>query len=209
MGYYEGICLEIEPKSAQTWLSRNAPAFPVDFRGLKKNILGNKWYYAGPSGPRCEHVFRELYENATYSDLQYLRLKVLELLILLRCIPREDTPDGYYNAGQIELVQHLRDHLVTDRENYSSLARLAEEHHISVSHLQKLFKQVYGVPIYRYLKEYRLEQAAVELVQSGKSITVIAQDAGYDNASKFTETFKKRYGTTPSHYRRKMSIKTE
>ena len=98
---------------------------------------------------------------------------------------------------------------MTDRENYSSLARLAEEHHISVSHLQKLFKQVYGVPIYRYLKEYRLEQAAVELVQSGKSITVIAQNAGYDNASKFTETFKKRYGTTPSNYRRKMSIKTE
>lgn len=209
LGYYEGICLEIEPKSAQTWLSRNAPAFPVDFRGLKENILGNKWYYAGPAGPRCEHVFRELYENATYSDLQYLRLEVLELLMLLRCIPREDTPDGYCNAGQIELVRHLRDHLVTDRENYSSLDRLAEEHHISVSHLQKLFKQVYGVPIYRYLKEYRLEQAAVELVQSGKSITVIAQDAGYDNASKFTETFKKRYGTTPSNYRRKMSIKTE
>ena len=82
-----------------------------------------------------------------------------------------------------------------------SLAQLAAEHEMSVSHLQKLFKQVYGVPVYRYIKEYRLEQAAVELVRSRKPITEIAQHAGYDNASKFSECFKKRYGKTPSRYR--------
>ena len=41
----------------------------------------------------------------------------------------------------------------------------------------------------------------MELVRSGKSVTEIAQNAGYDNASKFTEAFKKRYGATPSDYR--------
>ena len=82
-----------------------------------------------------------------------------------------------------------------------SLAQLAAEHAISVSHLQKLFKQTYGMPVYHYIKEYRLEQAAVELVRSTKSVTQIAQHAGYDNASKFSESFKKRYGKTPSHYR--------
>ena len=51
------------------------------------------------------------------------------------------------------------------------------------------------------IKEYRLEQAAVELVSSRKPITEIAQHAGYDNASKFSESFKKRYGKTPSRYR--------
>ena len=108
---------------------------------------------------------------------------------------------SYYSAEQTVLVHHLRDHLLTNREGYISLASLAAEHEISVSHLQKLFKQVYGVPIYRYIKEYRLEQAAVELVRSGKSVTEIAQQAGYDNASKFSESFKKRYGKTPSRYR--------
>lgn len=37
----------------------------------------------GTAGPRCEHVFRELYENAPYMDLRFLRLKVVELLMLL------------------------------------------------------------------------------------------------------------------------------
>lgn len=61
--------------------------------------------------------------------------------------------------------------------------------------------KVKDMPVYHYIKEYRLEQAAVELVRSRKPITEIAQHAGYDNASKFSESFKKRYGKTPSRYR--------
>ena len=35
----------------------------------------------------------------------------------------------------------------------ATLSRLAAEHEMSVSHLQKLFKQIYGVPVYHYIKE--------------------------------------------------------
>lgn len=201
LGCYEGLCLEVDPAAAQNWLEKNAPGFSVDFAVLKQNLLGNRWFMFGTAGPRCEHVFRELYENAPYMDLRFLRLKVVELLMLLSRIPQEEGTDLYCSTEQTELAHHLRDHLLTNREGYVSLAQLAEEHGISVSHLQKMFKQVYGVPVYHYIKEYRLEQAAVELVRSAKPITQIAQNAGYDNASKFSEAFRKRYGTTPSQYR--------
>lgn len=201
LGYYEGICLEINPEEAEEWIRKNAPAFSVDFHALKQNLLGSRWYMTGPAGPRCEHVFRELYESTSYTDQTFLRLKVLELLMLLACIPQEPAEDSYCSARQRELAHHLRDHLLTNREGYVSLAQLAAEHEMSVSHLQKLFKQTYGVPVYHYIKEYRLEQAAVELVQTTKLITQIAQSAGYDNASKFSECFRKRYGKTPSAYR--------
>lgn len=201
LGYYEGICLEVEPVDAGRWLERNAPAFSVNFKALKENLLGNKWYLSSPAGPRCEHVFRELYESMDYMKPCFSRLKVLELLMLLSDIPRMDREKMYCSVRQVELIRHLRDHLVMEREHYVSLAQLAAEHDISVSHMQKLFKQIYGVPVYRYIKEYRLEQAAVELVQTGKLVTQIAQENGYDNASKFSESFKKRYGMTPSQYR--------
>lgn len=201
LGYYEGICLEADPEAAGDWIAQNAPAFRVDFSSLRKNLLGSKWYMVGSSGSRCEHVFRELYESASYADRTFLQLKALELLMLLERIPQESEIGSYYSAEQTALVHHLRDHLLTNREGYVSLAQVAAEHEMSVSHLQKLFKQVYGVPVYRYIKEYRLEQAAVELVRSRKPITEIAQHAGYDNASKFSESFKKRYGKTPSRYR--------
>lgn len=201
LGYYEGLCLEIDPAAAGHWIRLNAPAFPIDFTALKQNLLGSKWYMVGPAGLRCEHVFRELYESASYAERGFLQLKVLELMLLLGRIPQERAADPYCSAEQTALAHHLRDHLLTNREGYVSLAQLAAEHAISVSHLQKLFKQTYGMPVYHYIKEYRLEQAAVELVRSRKPITEIAQHAGYDNASKFSESFKKRYGKTPSRYR--------
>ena len=201
LGYYEGLCMEVDPEAAGNWIMENAPGFSVDFTALKQNLLGTRWFMFGTAGPRCEHVFRELYENAPYMDLRFLQLKVIELLMLLGRIPQEEEADRYCSSEQTELVHHLRDHLLTNREGYVSLAQLAEEHGISVSHLQKLFKQVYGVPVYHYIKEYRLEQAAVELVRSEKPITQIAQNAGFDNASKFSEAFRKRYGATPSQYR--------
>lgn len=201
LGYYEGLCLEIDPAAAGHWIRLNAPAFPIDFTALKQNLLGSKWYMVGPAGPRCEHVFRELYEGASYAERGFLQLKVLELMLLLGRIPQERAADPYCSAEQTALAHHLQDHLLTNREGCVSLAQLAAEHAISVSHLQKLFKQTYGMPVYHYIKEYRLEQAAVELVRSRKPITEIAQHAGYDNASKFSESFKKRYGKTPSRYR--------
>ena len=129
----------------------------------------------GAAGPRCEHVFRELYESAAYLDRGFLQLKVMELLMLLGRIPRDNSSESYCSAKQAELIRHLRDHLLTDREGVCR-SQLAAEHNISVSHLQKLFKQVYGVPVYHYIKEYRLEQAAVELVRSDRNVTQIAQN---------------------------------
>ena len=201
LGYYEGICIHVHCAAAKAWMQQHTPDFTIDFEALKNRLLSGHWYFAGNAGPRCEHVFRELYENVSYFDREYLQLKTIELFMLLARIPHSSAERNYCSPKQLELIHHLRDHLLTDRENYVSLAQLAEEHDISVSHLQKLFRQVYGMPIYRYIKEYRLEQAAVELARSEKKITEIALDAGYDSASKFTESFRKRYGVTPTAYR--------
>lgn len=201
LGYYEGLCLKIDPQRVERWMTRHAPAFAVDISQLMKNLLREDWYMYGEAGRHCERVFRELYENISNFDTQYLQLKVVELLMLLTRILRREDSVRYCSSRQIEVIQQIRERVLADRDGYTSLSQLAAEHHMSVSHLQKLFKQIYGAPIYRYIKEYRLEQAAVALVQSPKSITEIALASGYDTASKFSECFKKRYGMTPTQYR--------
>ena len=65
-------------------------------------------------------------------DREYLQLKLLELLMLLRSMPRAERETEYCSAEQVRLVSHLRDHLLTERDSYVSLSRLAEEHHLSV-----------------------------------------------------------------------------
>ena len=53
---------------------------------------------------------------------------------------------------------------------------------------------------YRFLKLSE-NLLAVELVRSGKSVTEIAQQAGYDNASKFARAFRDVIGVSPNEYR--------
>lgn len=166
LGNYEGLCIDVDCAAAEGWMRRNVAPLACDFALLRQNLLGSGWYAAASAGPRCEHVFRELFENLPYFDRRTLTLKILELFSLLERIPRAELSREYCSAEQLRLAKHLRDHLLTDRNNYVSLARLAEEHQISVSHLQRLFRQIYGMPVYHYIREYRLEQAAVELLNS-------------------------------------------
>lgn len=42
LGCYEGLCLEVDPATAQNWLEKNAPGFSVDFAVLKPQESSGK-----------------------------------------------------------------------------------------------------------------------------------------------------------------------
>ena len=140
---------------------------------------------------------KEVYYKA--ADTAQIRMlhEIVEQVMEIACPER--TVD--FQASQESIIRHVHDELTANLSERVTIEALSRKYLMNATTLKRVFKQVYGVPIYRYIKEYRLEQAAVELVRSGKSVTEIAQQAGYDNASKFSESFKKRYGKTPSRYR--------
>lgn len=209
LGYYEGVGLYIDCDQATEWTKENMGIFAVDFNRIREYLLSSGWYFIRRAGSKCEHVFRELYESISCTDITYVRLKVTELFFLLRDMPLLPESNHYFPKSQVELVKHLRDHMISDRANYSSVEQLAREHRISVTQMQKVFRSIYGMPVYKYLREYRLEQAAVELQNTDRRITDIASDAGFSNPGKFSESFKNRYGVTPTEYRSSQKLKTE
>ena len=84
-----------------------------------------------------------------------------------------------------------------------TIADAATEVGISQSHFMKYFKNTMGTSFIDYLNEYRLTMASRLLQSSDSSILAISEEVGYDNLSYFNRTFKKRYGMTPSAYRKK------
>lgn len=201
-GHFEGFALSVEAAPADAWGKCSLGIFAPDFSAVLEQIRDFGAGTALYAGVRGEHVFRELYEAAEEEETVFLRLKLAELFLLLARSPIQPEEADYIPRGQEKLIRHLRDHIVSDELHYSSLQDLAEEHGISVSFLQKSFKQVYGMPVYQYLKTYRLEKAAAALLGSKRSVTQIASDAGYTNPAKFSEAFRRQYGVSPSEYRR-------
>lgn len=83
-----------------------------------------------------------------------------------------------------------------------TIADIAKETGLSQSHFMKYFKNTMGTSFIDYLNEYRLTMASRLLHSSDSSILDIASEVGFDNLSYFNRMFKKRFGTTPSNYRK-------
>lgn len=65
--------------------------------------------------------------------------------------------------------------------------------------LTRLFTQQTGMSFLAWRQQCRLH-SALELLATGRSVTLVAGDVGYDNASAFTAMFQRCLGTSPSRY---------
>ena len=72
----------------------------------------------------------------------------------------------------------------------------------SESHFMKLFRELTGMSFTAYLINYRLELAANQLTKTDLSIIEISGNCGFHNHSYFTRAFVKKYGVTPTAYRK-------
>ena len=87
--------------------------------------------------------------------------------------------------------------------NKISIADVAEEVHLSQSHFMKYFKNTMGTSFIDYLNEYRLTMASRLLLSSDATVLNISEEVGFDNLSYFNRSFKRRFGQTPSAYRKR------
>ena len=78
------------------WLAKNFPCLSINLNHLKDQLLKDHWYWVGPAGTRCEHVFRELFECVSYADKAYIQLKVAELFLLLPLVRSQERTEQYY-----------------------------------------------------------------------------------------------------------------
>ncbi len=88
--------------------------------------------------------------------------------------------------------------------NYSdriTLASLSSVVHMNKNYFCKFFKEKTGKTPFVYLNEYRINQAAAQLLMSDAPITEIALNTGFDNMSYFIRQFKHCKGCTPSAFR--------
>ncbi|MDY5775897.1 MAG: AraC family transcriptional regulator [Lachnospiraceae bacterium] len=83
-----------------------------------------------------------------------------------------------------------------------TIEQIADETGFSSSHFMKFFKQTMGISFTSYLNEYRLTMASRRLLTSDTPVITIASEIGIDNVSYFNRIFKRRFGVTPSVYRK-------
>ena len=80
---------------------------------------------------------------------------------------------------------------------------------MSVSKLNRIFRELYGTSLHAYVQEMRLEQAAEMLLKMNISVTEVALNSGYNNMSYFSKAFKERFGMTPKKFSERKVLKND
>lgn len=98
------------------------------------------------------------------------------------------------------LEEYLYEHLGDDL----SIPAICKHFHISKSKLYSISKKAFGIGISDYIREKRIDEGKEQLVKTSKSITLIAEELGFDDANYFIRVFRQREGISPNKFRKMM-----
>lgn len=75
---------------------------------------------------------------------------------------------------------------------------LADEIGVGEKTLKRAFKKCYGINLFGYQVQLRMERAKELLMQGDKSVKQVAKLVGYSGQSSFTRKFIRYFGSAPS-----------
>ncbi len=141
----------------------------------------------------------ELAAEAVRSDVQDFLLKPIrpkELVDTVRGLLEKHHPTAHTLATQLD--QFLKE----DMGNPTlQLSDICERFHISISYATQLFRKQMGSTFRRRLAFHRIELAKELLTTTDNPLYFIAQQCGFKNPARFTETFIRLEKIPPKQYR--------
>ncbi|MEM1178353.1 MAG: AraC family transcriptional regulator [Acidobacteriota bacterium] len=110
----------------------------------------------------------------------------------------KQTPFESNRRRMLRVQLFIEEHLHGDL----SLEKLAEVAHLSPYHFHRVFKATIGEGVAEYVRRVRLEAAAIALRATSHPVTDLALTAGYGSHEAFTRAFQRRFGVSPSVFRK-------
>ena len=204
LSHYHGITIGFLQGTAQGSLKREMPFLSADPELLGEKFCPENKEYLLRTNEQLNVVFSQLYHAPKNMRINYFRVKIAELLLLLSDVDTAAYSEHrqYFPASQTAKVKEIHSLIISRLDNTFTVEELSEISGMPSASLRKVFKAVYGAPVYQYMKAYKMK-AAAEMLISERSLNIadIAQQLGYDNASKFSAAFRDVMGVTPQNYR--------
>jgi AraC family transcriptional activator of pyochelin receptor len=100
-----------------------------------------------------------------------------------------------------ERIFYAREYLLKNIESPPSLKQLARVSGINEFKLKKGFKELFHQTVYEYLSDARLEIGKNDLLENRKTVSQIAFELGYSSVQHFSNSFKRKFGMSPSQVR--------
>lgn len=202
--HYHGVTIEIDFDKIEKNQNMIMKEMQLSPKILQDKFCNHKQCIVLHEKQEFEHLFSEIYCVPEQIKKSYYKIKVMEILLFLFALDttKEKIENRYFNKNLVAKVKEIHQYMLNHIDEKLTIACLADKHQISATNLKKYFKEIYGLSIYAYLKEKRIQKAAELLRETNHEIGKIAGMVGYDNASKFSNSFKSIMGINPSEYKK-------
>jgi AraC family transcriptional regulator len=150
--------------------------------------------------PRAQALTAMLRYSLLQGIAEPLEAESLALTLAQRALGPRTGHLAEGRLGQQKLVDRVKLVLSADLSRRWTLAEIAAETGGSPVYLTQMFREVEGVPLYRYQTRLRLARA-LDLMPDYDDLTALGLDLGFSSHSHFTAAFRQAYGRSPTEFR--------
>jgi AraC-like DNA-binding protein len=150
---------------------------------------------------RAQALVALLRHSLENGSIEPLEAEALVLTMVARSLgPRTSRQPASTHARR-RLADRVKVLLASDLSRRWTLAEIGKDIGSSPVYLTQVFRQVEGVPLYRYQLQLRLARS-LDLIQQHDDLATLALELGFSSHSHFTSAFRQAYGRSPAEFRR-------
>lgn len=163
---------------------------------FEKLLALNSYVYKGSVSKIVYNSMNDLLGELKKTSLQQTQKlsKILYLMLndlFIKSMPKEEPFDL--------ITKYINDCIIVNNQiTIDNMAGLAG---YSRYHFMKKFRQHFGITPYEYVIRARIQRCKELLLNSSNSISTIAMECGFNDASHMCNSFKKRERLTPTQFK--------
>lgn len=148
-------------------------------------------------------IFRECGKGDICSDYIIKGETYLLMSHLVKNYARERLSKQEYDTriARMNKVNKMLEWIHTHYSEQITTADLAKKWYLSESHICHIFKKAVGMTVLEYINRYRVDKAALLLLNTEETISQIAQEVGFDNLNYFDRIFRRYKNMPPKKYK--------
>ncbi|POY36746.1 AraC family transcriptional regulator [Solitalea longa] len=158
-------------------------------------VKGPEFYMTRDMQNAVQKIFNNTYSGNT--RIMFLKSQVNELLSHYFAL-LESEKKGDINSFDKDKLFQARDIVINNISKPPSLNELSKLVGLNNNKLKTKFRELFGLPVFKYLQEERLSKAYELLGNSEMGVQETAWYVGYESLSSFSNAFQKKFGVRPN-----------
>jgi len=179
-----------------------------EYAGTVLGLIGGR----SPKSPRIGKdrvhadipvMLKRLHMMRTEEETEYtsaVRHSMVEI-ILARAVASLELTQAQAEEGE-DIVYRAVAYMAANYMNPITAPDMARDLGINQTELSRVFSRVFHTNFNKYLNNIRLDHAQIALKHSGRTITEICYESGFNSIRTFNRSFKERFRVSPAQYRK-------